>query len=69
MLGPWGAFWVLMKGQAKDRGPSGKSILTNIGAASVEQVLVHHRHAVLGERTGQFGEGKLPFLPEMGRSG
>lgn len=58
-----------MKGQAKDQGPSGKSMLTNIRAASVEQLLVHHRHAVLGERTGQSGEGKFPFLPEMGRSG
>lgn len=34
-------------------GGGGDEILTDIRTASVEQVLVHHRHAILGERAGQ----------------
>lgn len=64
VLGPQGASWGLTKGQAKDWDPRrGDCILTNIGAAGVEQVLVHDRHAVLGERTCQGWGGRLPIPP------
>ena len=41
-------------------------MLTNIRAASVEQLLVHHRHAVLGERTGQSGKASFSSSQKWG---
>lgn len=47
-------------------GVSGDTIiLTDVGTASVEQVLVHHRHAILGEKTGQKWEGRQSSLPSQ----
>lgn len=49
------------------------SILTDVGTANVEQVLVHHRHAILGRKQARTGKaGSLLFprsVPEIGRSG
>lgn len=39
--------------RTEDPGRQSIDVLTNIGAAGVEQVLVHHGHAILGERTEQ----------------
>lgn len=46
-------------------------MLTDVGAAGVEQLLIHHRHTVLGEnRPGLGGQaGGFPFLPSMPRGG
>jgi hypothetical protein len=43
-------------------------MLTNVGAAGIEQLLVHHRHTVLGENrpvSGGQQAGRLPFLPGL----
>lgn len=46
------------------------SVLTDIRAAGVEQVLVHHWHAILGKRTGHTGNAdRLLCLPSMSDKG
>lgn len=38
-------------------------MLTNVGAAGIQQLLVHNRHTVLRKnRPGLEGEGSAPFL-------
>lgn len=55
-----GASWAIMTREAKHWGVLGRIILTNVGAAGVEQMLVHHGHTIL-ERMSQCSEGNFSF--------